>query len=78
MIRILNTLADTALTTAVIAPTVYNTPVNTALDHITKSHDFTAPLIAIVSSLVIQFSIKGVNWLIKKFFKTNQDVLTQP
>lgn len=69
---ILKTLVDTAATTAIIAPEVYNTS-EPALKEMINTHDFTAPIIALASSLIIQMFIKAFKFLVKKYTKTDLD-----
>lgn len=70
----LKTIVDTVVTTGVIAPQVYDS--QPAMKEIFNSHDFTAPVIALVSSLVIQGFIKMVKFFAKKWTNTDLDATT--
>lgn len=62
------TSVSTLGTTAVIAPEVYGEPLKQATEHMISTGDIKAPLIALVSSIVIQFVLKGLNFGFKKLF----------
>lgn len=68
---IFKTGVDTLGTTAIISPVVYDTTFQNATDQIISTGDFKAPLIALVSSITIQFVLKGLKLLFSKIFPSN-------
>jgi|GEM_PF-3970048 len=65
----LNTTAVSTIgTTALIAPDVYGEPLKQATEHMITTGDIKAPIMALISSIVIQFVLKGLNIVFKRVF----------
>jgi len=68
---LLKTAIDTTTTAVIIAPAVYQEPVKEAVIDMVNTGDLKAPIIALISSILIQLTLKLLSVISKKFFKTD-------
>lgn len=65
---LMTTGISTVGTTPLVAGEIYSEPIKEATEQIINTGDLKAPLIALVSSVIIQLVLKGINLFAKKFF----------